>query len=197
MHDSNKKTSLFTFVSSDWVLGILVVFLSVVTALAAYQSSIFDSKEADFNVEGQKLLTDSNSLYLEANQFVIYDYTMYDGWYINEGRDDELAQYYLDSFSEYLTASLDREEGPFDDQYYEEMYIDAETSYDEAMTSFEDAQVAGDKADKLQLVVLIMAVGLALAAYASILSNENRLRAILAICSIITAIISLVAYFSA
>lgn len=182
------------FFSSEWVLGILVALLSVLIAAAAYQSSIFDSKEADFNVEGQKQLTESNSLYLEANQFVIYDYQMYDGWYINEGANDDLAQYYMDSFSENLTASMEREEGPFDDVYYTEMYTDAETTYDVAMTAFDDANTAGNKADSLQLAVLIYAVGLALAAYGSMLAQEANLRKFFGILSVVALIFGSVVY---
>jgi hypothetical protein len=184
------------FIRSEWVLGILVALLSVLIAAAAYQSSLYDSKESDFNVEGQKQLTESNSLYLEANQFVIYDYQLYDGWYINEGTNDELAQYYMDSFSEELTASMDRENGLFDDEYYTEMYADAEATYDESMTAFEDANGAGDKADQLQLVVLIFAVGLALAAYGSMLAEEARLRFFFGLLSIVSLVFGAVVYIT-
>lgn len=198
MEGKEQKSSkgFFSILSSELLLGFMVAILSVLTALSAYQSSLSDSKEADFNVEGQKMLTDSNSLYLEANQFVIYDYSMYDGWYINDGKDDEIAQYYMDSFSESLIASMDRESGPFDDQYYSEMYTDAETTYDEAMGKFEDAQTAGDRADRLQLAVLIFAVGLALSAYASMLSDESKVRIVFAICSIVGLIFGLFIYFT-
>jgi hypothetical protein len=182
------------FFSSEWVLGILVALLSVLIAAAAYQSSIFDSKEADFNVEGQKQLTESNSMYLEANQFVIYDYQMYDGWYINDGTNDDLAQYYMDSFSENLSASMDREEGPFDDQYYTEMYADASDTYDVAMTAFDDANTAGNKADSLQLVVLIYAVGLALAAYGSMLAEDANLRKFFGLLSVVAFVFGTVVY---
>jgi len=77
-----------SFLSSDLVLGLLVALLSILTAMAAYQSTIADAESGDLNVNGQKLLTDSNSYYLEANQFVIYDYTMYDGWILNQDVDD-------------------------------------------------------------------------------------------------------------
>ena len=90
------------FFSSELWLGALVALLSVLVALAAYQSGVSDSKEGDLNVEGQKQLTDSNGYYLEANQYIIYDYTMYDGWYVNEGKDDDAAEYYLANFSEAL-----------------------------------------------------------------------------------------------
>jgi hypothetical protein len=183
-------------VSSDLVLGALVAFLSVLTGLAAYQSSINDSKEADYNVEGQKQLTDSNSMYLEQNQFVIYDYTMYDGWYVNDGKDDVAAEYYRANFSDNLIASMDRPDGPFDEQYYTEMYAEAEGQYNDAIANFELAQQFGDKADGLQLVVLIFAIGLALAAYASLLAQENAVRLVFAVGSILALIFGLITYFT-
>ncbi len=185
------------FFSSELWLGALVALLSVLVALAAYQSGVSDSKEGDLNVEGQKQLTDSNGYYLEANQYIIYDYTMYDGWYVNEGKDDETAEYYLANFSEALTANVDRGGDLFDEQYYEEMYADANTTYDEALVNFEQAQEAGDRADKLQLVVLIFAVGLALAAYGSLLDAESRLRLLFSIGSVVALAFGLVIYFGA
>jgi len=190
------NSKLIKFFSSEWVLGILVALLSVLIAAAAYQSSLFDSKESDFNVEGQKQLTESNSLYLEANQFVIYDYQMYDGWYINDGTSAELADYYMSSFSENLSASMEREEGPFDDQYYTEMYADAESTYEVAMTGFDDANTAGNKADSLQLVVLIYAVGLALAAYGSMLGEEANLRKFFGLLSVVALIFGTIVYIT-
>lgn len=190
------NSKLIKFFSSEWVLGILVAMLSVLIAAAAYQSSLFDSKESDFNVEGQKQLTESNSLYLEANQFVIYDYQMYDGWYINDGTSADLADYYMGSFSENLSASMEREEGPFDDQYYTEMYADAESTYEVAMTAFDDANTAGNKADSLQLVVLIYAVGLALAAYGSMLAEEANLRKFFGMLSVVALVFGSIVYIT-
>jgi hypothetical protein len=119
---------------------------------------------------------------------------MYDGWYINDGTNDDLAEYYKTSFSENLTASMDREEGPFDDQYYTEMYTDAESTYDVAMTAFDDANTAGNKADSLQLAVLIYAVGLALAAYGSMLAEEANLRKFFGILSVVALVFGTVVY---
>ena len=185
------------FFSSELFLGAMVALLSVLVALAAYQSGLADSKEADLNVEGQKQLTDSNGYYLEANQYIIYDYTMYDGWYINEGKDDENAEYYLANFSEALNANLDRGGDLFDQQYYDEMYTQANSTYDEEIANFELAQEAGDRADTLQLGVLIFAVGLALAAYGSLLDKESALRLLFGIGSIVALIVGLIIYFGA
>jgi hypothetical protein len=200
MTESQSPTGFKKFLlklSSETVLVTLVALLSVLTATAAWQGSLYDSKESDANVEGQKQLTEANSMYIESNQFVIYDYSMYDGWYISYGKDDEVAQYYYDSFSESLQASMDREEGPFDDQYYTEMYADAEAFYDEALTYFDEAQAAGDTADQMQLVVLIFAVGLALAAYGSIMPAEKGARAIFAIGSIAGLVLGLFFFITA
>jgi len=101
------------------------------------------------------------------------------------------AQYFFDSFSEALSASLDRAEGPWDDPYYDEMYQEAEETYADAIVLFEDAKTIGDKADLFQLIGLIFAVGLALAAYGSLLDRENNLRILFSAISVGTLIYGL------
>jgi hypothetical protein len=166
--------------------------------LAAYQGSFSESKESDANVEGQKQITEANALYLEANQFVIYDYSMYDGWYINTGKDEEIAQYYYDSFSESLQSSMDAgEEDPFTDQYYQEMYADADTTYEDAFTYFDQAEVASERANQMQRVVLVFAVGLALAAYGSLIAPDKLIRVLFTIGSLAALIAGLLNYFTA
>lgn len=190
-----KPKGLLAKLGSDLMLGFLVAFLSVLTALAAYQGSIADSQESDLNVAGQKQLTEANSFYLETNQFVLYDYNMYDGWYVTE--DPDIADYFYANFSEELIASMDRSEGPFDDEYYDSMYADADSLYDEALDYFDQAQAAGERAIQMQLVVLIFAVGLALAAYASLIKPEKRIRAVFAIASTLAFIMGLISYMIA
>jgi hypothetical protein len=192
---TEKPKGLLARLGSDLILGFLVAFLSILTALAAYQGSIADSQESDLNVEGQKQLTEANSFYLEANQFVIYDYNMYDGWYVAD--DPDIADYFYSSFSFELADSLEREEGPFDDQYYDEMYADADNLYDEALNYFDQAQAAGERAIQMQLVVLVFAVGLALAAYASLVETGKRIRAVFAVASMLALIMGLASYMAA
>lgn len=187
-----KRTS---FLGSDLILGFLVAFLSILTALAAYQGAIADSQESDLNVEGQKQLTEANSYYLETNQFVLYDYNMYDGWYV--ASDQDVADYFYANFSDELLSSMDRTDGPFDDAYYNNMYADADSLYDDAISYFDQAQAAGDRAIQMQLIVLIFAVGLALAAYASLIKPEKRIRSLFAIASILALIMGLVSYMMA
>ncbi len=187
MSETPKKTSPFflRLFGSEILLGIMIALLSVMTALSAYQGALADSQESDANVEGQKVLSLSNTEFLRANQDIIQDYTMFDGFYINEERDPELADYYRANFSDALATSMDRPEGPFDDPYYDEMYLDADTSYDEAMTKFDEAQAAGDKANQFQLVVLVFAVALALVAWASVLKDDSNLRPVFTLLSLV------------
>jgi tetratricopeptide (TPR) repeat protein len=185
-------------ISSELVLGTLVALLSVLVALGAYQGSLADAKETDANVGGQKQITEANGLYLEANQFIIYDYSMYDGWYLNTGKNEELAQYYYDSFSESLQTSMEvNKDDPFTDQYYAEMYTEADNTYDAALTFFDQAEAASNRAIRMQLVVLIFAVGLALAAYGSLLPPDKAIRIIFTIGSLGTLVAGLISYVSA
>jgi hypothetical protein len=201
MTESKPPSGFKTFlmkVSSEYVLGALVALLSVLVALAAYQGSLSESQESDANVEGQKQITEANAMYLEANQFVIYDYSMYDGWYINTGKDEEMAQYYYDSFSESLQASMDAGEAdPFTEDYYAEMYTDADAIYQEAFTFFDQAEAASERANQMQRVVLVFAVGLALAAYGSLIAPDKLIRVLFTIGSLAALVSGLLSYFAA
>lgn len=195
MAEASKQNKLFSILGSEILLGSLVAILSLLTAVASFQGGLADSAEADANVEGQKILSDSNTEFLRANQDIIQDYTMYDGWYINDGVNDENAEYYKLNFSDALVASSERTDGPFDDAYYEEVYADADSSYNEAMTKFDDAQKAGDKADKYQMDVMIFGVGLALAAWASLGKEESILRPVFGALSIGLGVYGLILFF--
>jgi len=169
-----------------------VVLLSVFTATAAYQGALADSAESDFNVEAQKVLSLSNTEFLRATQDIIQDYTMYDGFYLNADTNPEAADYYSGNFSPDLQASLERPEGPFDDEYYDNIYLDADSTYDEAVLNFDKAQAAGDKADRYQLTILVLAVGLSLAAWASLADQQNMMRVVFGILAAIIMIFGLV-----
>lgn len=192
----NTRSGFFKVFASEILQGALVALLSVMTALAAYQGALADSAEADANVEGQKTLSLSNTEFLRATQDIIQDYTMYDGFHINQEDNPEAANYYQDNFSDELRASLNRPDGPFDDEYYNAIYAEADDSFDEAIAKFEEAQQAGDKANRYQLAVLVFAVGLALVAWASVVRSESRLRPVFSVVSLVMFVYGLVTFFN-
>jgi hypothetical protein len=173
---------LLTGVGSNLILGFLVSALSVLTASANYMAYQAGNTAGDYEAEGDRLLALSNTYYLEANQNIIVDYTMYDGFYINGGVDDFAAQYYQDQFSASLLDSIDRD-SLWDEQYYNDMYSLSEETVADAQASFDLANAEDEREAGFQLSMLIAAVGLAFAAYASLLNEENRLRLVFALIS--------------
>ena len=181
------------FLGNEILLGSLIAILSVLTALASYQGAMADSKQNEFEISGMKNLNDGNASYLEANQFIVYDYSMYDGWYTTD--DEEKAAYYEENYSEELIADLvANPDNPFSEAYYDAMYQEANDYWEESDASFELAGQYDEKGDKLQLVMLLMALGLAFSAWASLLKEENNLRYVFALLSIVTLIVGLIAY---
>src|SRR5690348_13619253 len=139
----NKGPSLidrFQWLGSEVLLGSLIAILSVGTAGASYQSSMSDSDQTKYNVQGMQALTNANSEYLTANQNIIQDYTYYDSFYLNQDK-PETAAYYQANFSEELTAGLGRSnDEPFDTTYYDAMYTGPNKMFDDADVLFKKAE---------------------------------------------------------
>ncbi len=183
------------FFGKEIVLGSLIAILSVFTALASWQGSIADSQQNANEILGMQNLNDGNAEYLSANQFIVYDYSMYDGWYITD--DEDKAAYYESSYSDELWAAIEANpDDPFTDEYYDAMYTPAYDLWDESDANFELAGQYDNRGDGLQLVMLFMALGLAFAAWASLLKEESNLRPLFALASIIVFVIGLFQYLA-
>ena len=188
--ESPAKTSRL---GSTLMLGFLVTTLSIFTALANYTTFRVGSNASDIETEGDRFLVESNTEYISATQFIIVDYNMYDSYYINLNVDDFAAKYYQSLFSAGLASSVERG-SPFDDQYYDEMYASANEKIELAFGKFEEANALKEREAGYQFSMLFSAVGLAFAAYASLLNEGNRLRTIFSLMALITLILSVVQY---
>ncbi len=187
--------SVFRKLGNELVLGALIAILSVFTAFASYQGAMSDSKQNEFEISGMKNLNDGNASYLEANQFIVYDYSMYDGWYTTD--DEAKAEYYEENYSEQLIADLTvNPDNPFSEAYYDAMYAEAYEYWDESDTQFETAGQWDERGDQLQLVMLLMALGLTFAAWASLLKDESNLRPMFSLFAIIMLVVGLVTYLA-
>jgi len=193
MTADSAKPDRMKWLGSNLMLGFLVTVLSVFTAVANYSTYVVGGNASGHETEGDRLLADSNTLYISATQYIIVDYSMYDSYYINLDVDDFAAEYYQSQFSDALQAGVDRD-SPFDDPYYEAMYADANAKLDEAFVKFDLANAEGEREAGYQLAMLITAVGLAFAAYASLLEEANRLRKIFALMSLIMLVFSIVQF---
>jgi hypothetical protein len=181
------------FLGNEILLGTLIALLSVFTAVASYQGSIADSKQNEHEVKAMQELNDGNAEYHSANQFIVYDYTMYDGWYTTDSEDK--AAYYEGSYSEELqNAIAANPDDPFGEDYYNAMYATANDYWTDSDADFETAGQWDNRGDGLQLVMLIMALGLAFAAWSSLLKDESNMRLLFAALAIITFVVGLVLY---
>lgn len=174
------------------VLSFLIAILSVVAAFAAYQAAAVDSTSTDNYFLAQTHLNESNALYLEKGQDIVYDFATYDSYIAQDQLGNaELSEYYYDQLSDEFQESADREDGPFDDQYYDTIYADAHESLAEGETTFEKAANESNRAVAYQLTVLIMAVGLSFAAWASLADTQKQIRFVFTALSVATLVIGL------
>ena len=183
------------FLGKEIILGTLIALLSVFTAVASWQGSIADSKQSEHELKAMQDLNDGNAEYLSANQFIVYDFSMYDGWFTADSEDK--AAYYEASYSEALQNAIAADpENPFSDEYYDSMRAPAYEYWE----SFEsNSGVAGqwnNRGDGLQLVLMIMALGLAFAAWASLLKDESNMRVLFALFAVMTLTMGVIAYLN-
>jgi hypothetical protein len=183
------------FLVNEVFLGTMIALLSVFTAVASYQGAMADSEQNKFEILGMQKLNDGNAEYLRANQDVTQDYNYFDNWYLNVDQRPEIAEYYQSNYSEQLLAAIKRNpDVVWDDQYYTDMHAEAAGLWDESDTNFEIGAQWDERGDQLQLVMLIMALGLALSAWASLLHAESKMRLLFSIFGLITFIVGIYIY---
>lgn len=187
------------FLGNEFFLGTMIALLSVFTAVSSYQGAMSDSKQNEYEINGMKNLNDGNAEYLTANQEITQDYSYYDTWYINQETNPDIADYFHAEFSDELVTAIERSgsENPFDEAYYTAKYELPNQLFDESDTNFEIGSQWDTRGDQLQLVMLIMALGLAFAAWASLLKDESNMRLMFAAFAIITLVAGLITYFAA
>jgi hypothetical protein len=185
-----------SFLGNEIVLGLLIAILSVITALVSYQGALADGAQNDFEIKGMKSLNDGNAEYLTANQEITQDYSYYDTWYINQESNPDIAEYFQIQFSDELLASIESSgnENPFNDAYYTAKYELPNQYFEDSDVNFETANNWNDRGDRLQLIMAILAIGLAFAAWASLNKEESNLRGFFSLLSILALVIGSVVY---
>lgn len=183
------------FLGNEFLLGTLIALLTVFTAISSYQGALADGQQNDFEILGMKNLNDGNAEYLRVNQDITQDYNYFDNWYLNVDERPDVAEYYQSNFSQALLDAMKRNpDAVWDDQYYEAVYTDANAYFDESDANFEKAGEWNERGDRLQLVLMIMALGLAFAAWASLLKEESNLRLLFSAFAIITLVAGVITY---
>ena len=185
------------FFASDIFLGTMIAILSVFTAYSSYLGAMSDSEQNKFEILGMQQLNDGNAEYLRANQDITQDYNYFDNWYLNVDERPDIAEYYQFNFSEALTSAFESEpDVVWTEEYYDSMYADAIALWDESDTNFDLASQWDERGDQLQLVMLIMALGLAFVAWASLLGAESNMRVLFSVFGTIALLAGLLVFFT-
>ncbi|GAB4498916.1 MAG: hypothetical protein OHK003_12850 [Anaerolineales bacterium] len=185
------------FFGNEIFLGTMIAILSVFTAYASYLGAMSDSEQNKYEILGMQQLNDGNAEYLRANQDITQDYNYFDNWYLNIDERPEIAEYYQSNFSEALTAAIESDPNVvWTDAYYDEMYLDATQLWDESDINFDLASQWDERGDQLQLVMLIMALGLAFAAWASLLGAESNMRTLFSLFGTIALIAGIITFIT-
>jgi hypothetical protein len=185
------------FLAGEIFLGTLIALLSVATAFASYLGGTADSKQNENEIRGMAALNDGNAEYLRTNQDITQDYNYFDNWYLNVDERPEIAEYYEGNFSEALVAAIERDpDAIWDDQYYAEMYAESDGYFEDSDVAFGVASQYDERGDQLQLVMLVMALGLAFAAWASLMDKDSNMRVLFAIFGLVAFAAGLLIYFT-
>ena len=185
----------FSFLGKEIILGTLIALLSIFTTLASLQGSMADGKQNEYEILGMKSLNDGNAEYLRANQDITQDYNYFDNWYLNLDERPDVAEYYQGSFSQALIDAMDRDpDTVWDDQYYNDVYADADAYFDDSDANFGTAGEWNNRGVGLQIVLSIMALGLAFAAWASLLKEDSNMRLLFALFAVIALVIGVIQY---
>lgn len=183
------------FLGNEILLGTLIALLSVFTAVSSYQGALADGEQNNYELLGMQSLNDGNAEYLRANQDITQDYNYFDNWYLNVDERPDIGEYYQSSFSQPLLDAIARDpDTVWDDQYYTDMYAESDQYFNESDSNFELGAQWNERGDKLQLVLMIMALGLAFAAWGSLMKEDSNLRIFFSLFAIITLIIGVIAY---
>ncbi|MDD2921601.1 MAG: hypothetical protein PHQ36_04880 [Anaerolineales bacterium] len=183
------------FLGNELLLGALIAILSVFTALSSYQSSLAGGEQNNAEIKGMQSLNDGNAEYLTENQNIGQDYNYYDNWYLNQTSNPDVAEYYQNDFSQQLQDAIARDpNNVWDEQYYTEMAATSTELFSASEAYFKLASDWNERGDKLQLVVMIMALGVAFAAWASLLKEESNLRMVFSFFAIAMLIFGLITY---
>jgi hypothetical protein len=184
-----------SFLGKEIILGTLIALLSIFTTYASLQGSVADGKQNEYEILGMKSLNDGNAEYLRSNQDITQDYNYFDNWYLNQDERPDVAEYYQGSFSQTLLDAMDRDpDTVWDDQYYDDAYAEANAYFDKSDTNFETAGQWNNRGDGLQVMLAIMALGLAFAAWASLLKEESNMRVLFAFFAVLAMIMGVITY---
>jgi hypothetical protein len=203
----------------ELLTAILLGVVSVTTAYASFQASLYDGETAKQLSIGQNTQTEAESLYLEANQTYIRDVQLWDRMTelsLEMGDADparaQIAQAQFQtlefqSVSDELSAAIDWSNGqndanpaeyvgPFESEDYRNALYGAwAVEDDKSIAAFDAADAADRQGDTLTLTTVLMAISLFLLGVAAV-ARQLRVQVVLIGVAMVIYAVSVVMTFS-
>lgn len=166
------------------ILAAIVTIYGVLMALVIFAASQAQGLYYDNVFIAQAQLGDASELALEAHIGVLHDLNVLEQIRILErsGSDPELTEFLHGHLSAEAQASLERS-GDIDDAYADKVYAAHNVERELAMMSFDLAAAWSERSGIYETITTVLAVGLAFAAWASLLEKEYNIRRMFAIVS--------------
>jgi hypothetical protein len=179
---------------TEIIIAILLGVVSIATAYASFQSSLYDGNMTQNYTNGSNLSTEAESLYLEGNQQYVQDGQLYDRLTdlqldianpdpaISAAAQIKYETIYFQSVSEEFGAALEWADqqnaddpefyySPLDNEDYQAFLFGAYSdTKDEADATIAAGDEANGLSDKLTLATVIMAIALFLLGIAAVVS---------------------------
>ena len=187
MNDQEQTTHMLGPIKLDTLLTILIAVLSLITAYSAYTSAQIDSAAGDLYADTQVDLIENNTHLILTTQREQMDMLRLDLYAAHVDEDPVAAQRFLDGMSLEGVDYVNVDEGYFEDPYYDR-FVELDIEWLEALIVYDAAFVDSARAVGYQLTVLIMAVGLSFAAWASLSSANFRMRMVFMMMAIVALV---------
>ena len=176
----------------DAFLAALVTIYGILTAIIIFSASRAEELYYDNVFISQSQLSDASEIAIEAHIRLLHDRTVWEQMQIRElsGSDPEIMEFLFSQLSAEAQASLERSQGA-DETYLEELYSAHNVEREKAMKSFDLAAAWSRRAGVYQMLATVLAVGLAFAAWASLMEKTSRMRLVFAFAAALVLLASL------
>lgn len=190
MRDFNAYDNFFANSNNDAEGNFISSFsLALQNNLDNLDRELFDEQYFD------ELSVESNEAILDMGELYLLDILSYDQYFASTNLD--AADNFRASFSPELLDSLEFEgREPFDQIYFELQYEYSVGCLFESDIQFDLENEVGEVADQYQLVMFIFATGLAMSAWASLLSDTSNMKILFVIFALTMLILGIITYFS-
>jgi len=170
----------------------MVASYSILTAVTVLSASRAESLYEGNVYIAQAHLNDANELSIEANLRILHDLSVWEQIRVHElaGSDPAISEFLYGRFSAEAQASLKRS-GEADEIYEREVRSAQIKEREMAMMSFDHATVWSGRADTYQVLAGVLAVGLAFAAWASLMDGTGFVRWLFALVAALILVASL------